>query len=59
MKAVSTISFDEGSPYKRYEMSIFPKTKITIKKVVKGKSTILFKGDIKNLMSILCRLKDK
>ncbi len=59
MKAVATISFDEGSPYKRYEMSIFPKTKITIKRVARGASVTLFEGDIKDLMDILWRDKNE
>lgn len=59
MKAVATISFDEGDPYKRYEMSIFKKTKIIIKRVARGASATLFEGDIKDLMYILWRHKDK
>lgn len=59
IKAVAIISFDEGDPYKRYEMNVFPKTTITIKKVARGASTTLFEGDIKDLMYILWRHKDK
>ncbi len=59
MKAVAIISFDEGDPYKRYEMNVFPKTKITIKRVARGASATLFEGDIKELMYILWRDKDK
>ena len=59
MKAVALISFDEGNPYKRYDMSVFPKTKITIKRIARGASATLFEGDIKELMYILWRDKDK
>ena len=54
MKAVAIISFNEGSPYKQYEMNIFPNTTITIKEIAEGAST-LFEGDIKELMDILCK----
>ena len=57
IKEVATITFNEGRKYKEYEMNIFPKTKITIKKVANGASSTFFKGDIKDLMYILWKEK--
>ncbi len=45
LKKVATIVFDEGEPYKKYEMNIFKGTKITIKT-----SKIIFKGTIETLI---------
>ncbi len=58
MKKIATIIFDEGEPYKKYEMNIFPKTEITFKRVAKNASTTLFKGDIKDLIFLFLKAKD-
>ena len=59
LKKVATIIFDEGEPYKEHEMNIFPKTKITFKRVAKNVSTTLFKGDVKDLIYLFLKAKGK